>query len=66
MPCYAAFVGKAKIPKRECCVSKSRCDRCPIRMLREGTLPKGFQVKKRVLVDAEGRKATKKALRKAA
>jgi hypothetical protein len=43
---------KAKKPKRTCCVSDSRCKRCPIRMLREGTLPKGYTVKKRKLVKA--------------
>jgi hypothetical protein len=31
-------------------VSKSRCGRCPIRMLKEGTLPQGYTVKKRKLV----------------
>ncbi|WP_105566791.1 hypothetical protein [Microbacterium halophytorum] len=29
---------KAKGPKKECCKSKPRCKRCPIRMLAEGTL----------------------------
>jgi hypothetical protein len=44
-------VGKsAKLPKIECCVSKSRCERCPIRMLKEGNLPDGYGVRKRVLV----------------
>ena len=37
-------------PKKECCVDKSRCSRCPIRMLAEGTLPAGYTVKKRKLV----------------
>ena len=50
----AAKAGKAgkvaKLPKKECCVSKSRCGRCPIRMLQEGTLPEGYTVKKRELV----------------
>jgi hypothetical protein len=41
---------KGKKPKTECCVSKSRCGRCPIRMLKEGTLPDGYTVKKRKLV----------------
>lgn len=40
---------KAK-PKSKCCVSKQRCTRCPIRMLKDGTLPSGFTVKKRKLV----------------
>jgi hypothetical protein len=39
-----------KKPKSKCCVSKSRCGRCPIRMLKEGTLPDGYTVKKRKLV----------------
>ncbi len=43
-----------KLPKTKCCVSKSRCGRCPIRMLKEGTLPDGYTVKKRVLVRADG------------
>jgi hypothetical protein len=60
-------VGKArKLPKVECCASKKRCDRCPIRMLKEGTLPAGFTVKKRKLVTVDGKKVTKKKLAKAA
>lgn len=55
-----------KLPKTKCCVSKKRCDRCPIRMLKEGTLPEGYTVKKRVLVRADGKKVKKKALQKAA
>jgi hypothetical protein len=43
---------KAKKPKATCCVSDKRCKRCPIRMLREGTLPEGYTVKKRKLVKA--------------
>jgi hypothetical protein len=39
-----------KKPKNKCCVSKSKCGRCPIRMLKEGTLPEGYTVKKRKLV----------------
>jgi hypothetical protein len=55
-----------KLPKTKCCVSKKRCGRCPIRMLKEGTLPEGYTVKKRVLVRADGKKVKKKALQKAA
>ena len=56
-----------KLPKTKCCVSKSKCDRCPLRMLKEGTLPDGYAVKKRVLVKAKnGKKASKKDLQKAA
>lgn len=42
-------------------MSKPRCQRCPLRMLREGTLPEGFTVKKRKLVKAKA--ATKKSKR---
>ncbi len=57
---------KGKLPKTKCCVSKSKCGRCPLRMLKEGTLPSGYTVKKRVLVRADGKKVTKKGLQKAA
>lgn len=46
-------------PKSECCVSKDRCKRCPIRMLKDGTLPAGYTVKKRKLVKV-GKKQAKK------
>jgi len=60
-------VGKGKkLPKTECCVSKKRCDRCPIRMLKEGTLPEGLTVKKRRLVTTDGKKVKKKQLAKVA
>jgi hypothetical protein len=55
-----------KLPKTECCVSKSKCGRCPLRMLKEGTLPAGYTVKKRKLVTVDGKKVTKKKLAKAA
>jgi len=55
-------VGKKKLPKTECCVSKKRCGRCPIRMLKEGTLPDGYTVKKRKLVRLDGQKVSKKRL----
>ncbi|WP_193607518.1 hypothetical protein [Nocardioides lijunqiniae] len=55
-----------KLPKTECCVSKSKCGRCPLRMLKEGTLPEGYTVKKRKLVTVDGKKVTKKKLAKAA
>jgi hypothetical protein len=57
---------KTKLPKTECCVSSSKCDRCPLRMLKEGTLPTGYTVKKRKLVRVDGKKVTKKKLAKAA
>lgn len=55
-----------KLPKMECCVSKSKCGRCPLRMLKDGTLPAGYTVKKRKLVRVDGKKVTKKKLAKAA
>jgi hypothetical protein len=59
-------VSKTKVgkPKSKCCVSKSRCTRCPIRMLKEGTLPNGYTVKKRKLIKVD--KKTAKKLAKAA
>ena len=52
---------KMLLPKTKCCVSATRCDRCPIRMLKDGTLPAGYGVRKRQLVrlDADGKKARK-------
>jgi len=40
----------AKLPKTKCCESKTRCGRCPLRMLKEGTLPEGYTVHKRRLM----------------
>jgi hypothetical protein len=55
-------VGKSKaMPKSKCCVSKSRCTRCPIRMLKEGTLPDGYTVKKRKLIKVDKKSAKKLA-----
>lgn len=51
----------AKLPKKQCCVSKSKCSRCPLRMLKEGTLPSGYTVHKRKLV-----KVKKSQIKKAA
>jgi hypothetical protein len=45
-----------RLPKQKCCVSKDRCRRCPIRMLKEGTLPEGYTVKKRKLVKVKKKK----------
>jgi hypothetical protein len=42
--------GKACLPKKKCCVSKDKCKRCPLLMLKQGTLPAGYTVKKRKLV----------------
>ena len=55
-----------KLPKRECCESRRKCDRCPLRMLKEGSLPTGYTVRKRKLVRLDGKKVTKKRLKKAA
>ncbi len=56
-----------KLPKTKCCASKSKCGRCPLRMLKDGTLPDGYTVKKRTLVSAKnGKKASKKDLQRAA
>jgi hypothetical protein len=52
---------KSRVPKIKCCVSKSRCSRCPIRMLKEGTLPEGYTVKKRKLVKVKKQKLPKAA-----
>ncbi|WP_166375902.1 hypothetical protein [Aeromicrobium phragmitis] len=43
-------------PKKKCCESKPRCKRCPIRMLKDGTLPDGYTVKKRKLVKVKKKK----------
>jgi hypothetical protein len=60
-------MGKAlKLPKTKCCVSRTRCDRCPIRLLKEGALPSGYGVHKRKLVrldvDDKARKVKKSEL----
>jgi hypothetical protein len=47
----------AKLPKKKCCVSSTKCNRCPLRMLKEGTLPAGYTVKKRRLVKVDVRTA---------
>ncbi|GAA1939059.1 hypothetical protein [Nocardioides hwasunensis] len=65
----AAKKGKAKVaklPKKKCCVSTTRCKRCPIRMLKEGTLPSGYTVKKRRLVKVEVTTGSKKSGKKGA
>lgn len=54
----------AKLPKTECCVSKTRCARCPIRMLKEGSLPEGYTVRKRKLVRVDAGKPGKKKVSK--
>ena len=64
-----------RVPKTKCCVKSTRCDRCPIRLLKEGAMPDGYAVRKRRLVRTEpflvikkkqsGKKITKKELEKA-
>lgn len=49
-----------------CCVDKPRCKSCPIRMLKDGTLPEGWTVKKRRLVTLDGAPVTKKQAKRAA
>ena len=49
----------AKAPKKSCCTSKPRCQRCPIRMLAEGRLDPD-QAKK-IFSKARNKKALKKA-----
>lgn len=49
-----------RVPKVKCCVSETRCGRCPIRLLAEGNLPDGYTVKKRRLVRCEPLVVTKK------
>ncbi|WP_248581024.1 hypothetical protein [Nocardioides sp. InS609-2] len=56
----------AKLPKKKCCVSTPRCNRCPLRMLKEGTLPEGYTVKKRKLVKVDLAGAKKKKSKKIA
>ncbi len=41
---------KKQVPKTKCCVSSTRCGRCPLRMMAEDRLPEGYTVKKRRLV----------------
>ena len=46
----AGKVKKPLKPKSKCCLDRPRCRRCPIRMLKEGTLPEGYTVHRRRLV----------------
>lgn len=43
-------MAKTHLPKKECCLDRPRCKRCPIRALAEGTLPPRYTVKRRRLV----------------
>lgn len=53
----------ARLPKKKCCESRDRCNRCPLRMLKEGTLPAGYTVHKRKLVTVEKAESVKAAKR---
>lgn len=55
----------AKLPKKECCVSSTKCNRCPLRMLKEGTLPPGYTVHKRKLVRVKKADVKKAEVKKA-
>ena len=45
-------------PKKKCCSSKPACKRCPIKMMKKGTLPEGYTVKKRKLVKVKKKAKT--------
>ena len=47
--CYRDDVAQ-KMPKKKCCSDKPACKRCPLVMMKKGTLPPGYTVKKRKLV----------------
>jgi len=55
-----------KGPKKKCCSDKPKCNRCPIRMLKEGTLPDGYTVRKRRLVKVKSGKKGRGRLAEAA
>lgn len=50
-----------RMPKKKCCVSKDKCKRCPLRMLKEGTLPDGYGVHRRRLVKVGSGSKSKRA-----
>jgi hypothetical protein len=54
------------MPKKKCCSDKPACKRCPLRMLREGTLPEGYTVKKRKLVKVKNLDKKSKSKKKVA
>ena len=47
------------MPKKKCCSDKPACKRCPLQMMKKGTLPDGYTVKKRKLVKIKNGKKTK-------
>ena len=54
-----SLLAPPRVPKVKCCTSRPRCKRCPLRMLAEGSLPEGYAVKKRRLVDPAGQPVKK-------
>jgi len=46
-------VPKKRRPKKKCCLSKPRCRRCPLEMLKHGELPPGLTVQHRRVVTAD-------------
>ncbi|MEZ5097285.1 MAG: hypothetical protein R2731_15030 [Nocardioides sp.] len=54
-------MGSKRTPKKKCCDDRPRCKRCPIRMLKEGTLPEGYTVKRRRLVKTRATRAADQA-----
>jgi hypothetical protein len=51
----------AKLPKKKCCVSSTKCGRCPLRMLKAGYTVKKRKLVKVDVVTAKGGKKGKKA-----
>ncbi|QLQ10978.1 MAG: hypothetical protein HZY75_12170 [Nocardioidaceae bacterium] len=49
-------MAKAVKPKKKCCVSKTKCKRCPLALMKQGKLPSGYTVKKRKLIKIESGK----------
>jgi hypothetical protein len=47
-----------KPPKKKCCSDKPACKRCPLQMMKDGTLPAGYTVKKRKLVKVKKSKTS--------
>lgn len=58
-----AHAKTAKLPKTKCCDSSPRCRRCPIRHLKDGTLPAGYTVVKGRLIKQEKGKRSKEKVK---
>ncbi|MFC0224091.1 hypothetical protein [Nocardioides zeicaulis] len=54
----------ATLPKKKCCEDTPKCRRCPLRMLKEGTLPEGYTVHRRRLVTTAELERTRKKSKK--